>query len=209
MRIKDLILPEDTVFFDLFDEMTGFITGASRELSELTGELPGGSARCRVIREYEHKGDGVTRQIYERLNQSLITPLEPEEISRLAPALDNILDAIDWVSHQIYNYEIPRPNEKLKEFAWMIEQCATQAETGMVLLKKMDDLKAVQERGVEINRMWNMGTELLSRSTIELFQTKDPLHIIKLKDIYESMERTLQMFNDFGHALNDIALAHG
>lgn len=209
MRIKDLILPEDTVFFDLFDEMTGFITGASRELSELTGELPGGSARCRVIREYEHKGDGVTRQIYERLNQSLITPLEPEEISRLAPALDNILDAIDWVSHQIYNYEIPGPNEKLKEFAWMIEQCATQAETGMALLKKMNDLKAVQERGVEINRMWNMGTELLSRSTIELFQTKDPLHIIKLKDIYESMERTLQMFNDFGHVLNDIALAHG
>jgi uncharacterized protein len=209
MRIKDLILPEDKVFFDLFDEMAKLIVEASSELSLLTKDIQEGAPRCRMIRELEHKGDGITRQIYERLNQSLITPLEPEEIARIAPALDNILDAIDWVGHQLCSYEISGPNESLQEFSWMIERCASEVQSGLVVLRIMKDQKEIQQHGIEINRMWNMSAELLSRVILDLFKTGDTLNIIKLKDIYESMEKILEKFNDFGHVINDIAIAHG
>ena len=53
MRIRDLILPEDTVFFTLFREMTGKITEASTVLNEITHELPGGTETAQGRRPCE------------------------------------------------------------------------------------------------------------------------------------------------------------
>jgi len=86
MRVRDLILPEDKVFFTLFKEMAGKITEASGILNEITHELPNGTEKGQKVRQLETPGRRDQRQTYERLNDSLITPLEPEEIARLAPA---------------------------------------------------------------------------------------------------------------------------
>ncbi len=107
MRIRDLILPEDKIFFTLFKEMAEKIAEASTTLNEITHELPDGTEKAHKVRQIEHQGDEITRQIFEQLNESLITPLEPEEISRLAPVMDDVLDNIDWVTQQICNYGIP------------------------------------------------------------------------------------------------------
>jgi hypothetical protein len=95
MRIRDLILPEDTVFFTLFKEMAEKIAEASTTLNEITHELPNGTEKAHRVRQIEHQGDEITRKIYEHLNESLITPLESDEIARLAPAFDDVLDKID------------------------------------------------------------------------------------------------------------------
>ena len=120
MRIRDLILPEDRIFFTLFKDMAGKISEASAVLNEITHELPGGTEKGHKIRQLEHLADEVTRQIYEKLNESLITPLEPDEIARLAPALDDVMDRIDRVTHQICNYGIPGSNDLLKEFSYLM-----------------------------------------------------------------------------------------
>ena len=59
-----------------------------------------------------------------------------------------------------------------------------------------------------LNRLYNISTELLSRAVLELFQTKDVLLIIKLKDIYEGLAKVMEKTNDVGHALSDIARNH-
>jgi uncharacterized protein Yka (UPF0111/DUF47 family) len=120
MRIRDLILPEDKVFFTLFKQMAEKIAEASTTLNEITHELPGGTEKAHKVRQIEHQGDEITRKIYEQLNESLITPLEPDEIARLAPAFDDVLDKIDWVTHQLCNYGIPETNDVLKEYSNLI-----------------------------------------------------------------------------------------
>jgi uncharacterized protein Yka (UPF0111/DUF47 family) len=179
MRIRDIILPEDKVFFTLFKEMAERITE-----------------------------DEITRKIYEQLNESLITPLEPDEIARLAPAFDDVLDKIDWVTHQLCNYGIPDSNDVLKEYSYLILLSSTEishAVESMASLKNPEDVKA---HVLEINRLYNLSTELLSRAVLELFKTQDLLMIIKLKDIYEGLAKVMEKSNDVGHALIDIAMAH-
>ena len=208
MRIRDLILPEDRVFFTLFQEMTEKIAESSATLNEITHELPEGTEKAHKIRQLEHHGDEITRKIFEQLDESLITPLEPEEIARLAPALDDVLDRIDWVTHQLCNYEIPQTNDVLKEYSYLILLATTeisQAVDRLTTLKNPDDVRAHVE---EISRLYNLSTELLSRAILELFKTKDLLLIIKLKDIYEGMAKVMEKCNDVGHALSDIAKAH-
>jgi hypothetical protein len=208
MRIRDLILPEDKVFFDLFKEMTGKIHEAATILNEITHELPAGTEKAHRIRQLEHLGDEVTRHIYEQLNESLITPLEPDEIARLAPAFDDVLDRIDWVTHQLANYGIPQTNDVLKEFSYLIMLSGTEISDALEALTKLNRPDDVKSHVLEISRLYNLSAELLSRAVLDLFKTQDLLLIIKLKDIYEGLARVMATCNDVGHALNDISMSH-
>lgn len=208
MRVRDLILPEDKVFFTLFKEMAGKITEASSILDEITHELPNGTEKGQKVRQLEHMADEITRQTYERLNDSLITPLEPEEIARLAPALDDVLDRIDWVTHQICNYGIPQSTDLLKEFSYLIVLSGNEISHGIDDLATLKKAEEIEQHARELNRLYNVSTELLSRAVLELFQTKDVILIIKLKDIYEGLAKVLEKTNDVGHALTDISRNH-
>jgi uncharacterized protein Yka (UPF0111/DUF47 family) len=208
MRIRDLILPEDKVFFTLFKAMAEKIVEASTTLNEITHELPGGTERAHRVRQIEHQGDEITRQIYEQLNESLITPLEPEEIARLAPVLDDVLDKIDWVTHQLCNYGIPASNDVLKEYSYLIQLTGNEISNAITKLALLKNPEEVKTHATEVNRLYNLSTELLSRAILELFKTNDLLMIIKLKDIYEGLAKVMETCNDVGHALNDIAMSH-
>ncbi|MGA2121362.1 MAG: DUF47 family protein [Methanoregula sp.] len=208
MRIRDLILPQDKVFFTLFREMAEKITEASATLNEITHELPGGTEKAHKVRQIEHLGDEITRKIFEQLDESLITPLEPEEIARLAPAFDDVLDKIDWVTHQLCNYGIPATNDVLKEYSYLIHLSSTEISHAVSSLSTLKNPEEVKTHSREISRLYNLSTELLSRAVLELFKTQDLLMIIKLKDIYEGMAKVMEKCNDVGHTLNDIAMAH-
>jgi uncharacterized protein Yka (UPF0111/DUF47 family) len=208
MRIRDLILPEDKIFFTLFTRMAEKISEASATLNEITHELPQGTEKAHKVRQLEHQGDEITRETYERLNDSLITPLEPEEIARLTPALDDVLDRIDWVTHQLCNYGIPQSNDLLKEFSSLIMLSSVEITHAIEDLSTLKKAGEVEKHAGEVNRLYNLSTDLLSRAVIELFQTRDLLLIIKLKDIYEGMAKVMEKYNDIGHALSDIARSH-
>lgn len=208
MRIRDLILPEDRVFLVLFSEMADKIAEASGVLNEITHELPDGTEKSHRIRQIEHQGDEITRKIFEQLDESLITPLEPEEIARLAPVLDDVLDRLDWVTHQLCNYEIPATNDVLKEFSYLILLASKEIAAAVQNLSTFKNPDEVRKNVQEISRLFNLSGELLSRAILELFKTKDLLMIIKLKDIYEDMAKVMEKCNDVGHVLGDIAKAH-
>ena len=208
MRIRDLILPQDRVFFTLFAQMTEKIGEAATILNEITHELPEGTEKAHKVRQLEHLGDEITRHIYEQLNESLITPLEPEEIAWLAPAFDDVLDKIDWVTHQLCNYGIPHTNDVLKEYSYLILLMTTEISTAMEALSSLNRPEDVKTHAIEISRLYNLSTELLSRAILELFKTQDLLMIIKLKDIYEGMAKVMEKCNDVGHALHDISMSH-
>jgi uncharacterized protein Yka (UPF0111/DUF47 family) len=208
MRIRDLILPEDKVFFTLFAEMAEKITEAATTLNEITHELPLGTEKGHRVRQIEHHGDEITRKIFEQLDESLITPLEPEEIARLAPVLDDVLDKIDWVTHQLCNYHIPGSNDVLKEYSYLILLSSTEISHAIESLSRLKNRDDVKTHTMEISRLYNLSTELLSRAILELFKTQDLLMIIKLKDIYEGFAKVMEKCNDVGHALSDIAMAH-
>jgi uncharacterized protein Yka (UPF0111/DUF47 family) len=208
MRIQDLILPQDRIFLSLFLEMAVAIGEAATVLNEITHELPAGMEKAHRVRQIEHNGDEITRKIYENLNESLITPLEPEEISRLAPVMDDVLDRIDRVTQQLCTYELTQSSDVLREFSYLILLSTTEIRHAIEGLSALGKPEKVRNHAIEINRLYNLSLELQSRAVLELFKTKDLLLIIKLKDIYEGLGRVMEKCNDVGHALNDIAMSH-
>ena len=110
MGIKELLIPKDTIFFDLFERQAGLLNEAAWQLVALTEDFTNVKEKRHEIEKLEHQGDQITHDIYEQLNRTFITPLDPEEISRLASTLDEVLDYIDGSAEKMfyYNHRIHR-----------------------------------------------------------------------------------------------------
>ena len=84
MGLRELLIPQDKIFFDLFEKQAGIVKEAAWQLVALTEDFTNVKEKRHAIWLLESKGDQVTHEIYDQLNRTFITPLDPEEISRLA-----------------------------------------------------------------------------------------------------------------------------
>ncbi len=107
------LLPRDDTFFRLFAQHLGLICEASELL--VTGLESGYGGVCRVFGEMknlEHKGDAIVRQIAQRLQETILTPFDPEDVQALSTALDNVLDFMENATFRIVAYKLdPIPSE--------------------------------------------------------------------------------------------------
>src|SRR5215208_6963505 len=119
------LLPREEKFYHLFLRQADIISQASRLL--LQG-VRSGNSRLRdaanEINQLEHQGDEVIHDIFTRLNQTFITPLDPEDIHNLSSRLDDVLDGVEDTAHRLVAYHIdPIPAEMIS-LAEVVSGCA-------------------------------------------------------------------------------------
>ncbi|HOI14037.1 MAG TPA: DUF47 family protein [Methanoculleus sp.] len=208
MGIKEWVIPQDKIFFDLFDRMAQTVVSASDLLVEFIENFENVKDKCHRMKEIEHQGDEITHEIYEQLNRTFITPLEPEEISRLASALDDILDYIDGTAQQMYSYGITETDDSMIELAKLIQLSVIEIEKAVNGIRTIKNPVLIEERCIEVNRLENVADNVLGHAIMDLFKTKDAITIIKLKDIYENLEMATDKCEDVANVLSDIAIRH-
>ena len=211
MGIKEWVVPQDKVFFDLFDRMARTVVSAADMLVEFIEnfeKIENIKEQCRTMKEIEHEGDEIAHQIYEQLNLTFITPLEPEEISRLASALDDILDYIDGTMQQMYSYGITATDNSMIELAKLIQLSVIEIERAVNSIRNIKNPNQIEERCIEVNRLENVADNVLGHAIMDLFKTKDAITIIKLKDVYENLEIATDKCEDAANVLSDIAIRH-
>lgn len=206
--IKEWVVPQDKVFFDLFDRMAQTVVSAADLLVELVENFENVKEQCHRMKQIEHQGDEISHEIYEQLNRTFITPLEPEEISRLASALDDILDYIDGTAHQMYSYGIAETDDSMIELAKLIRLSVIEIEKAVTGIRTIKNPGLIEERCIEVNRLENVADNVLGHAIMNLFKTEDAITIIKLKDIYENLEMATDKCEDVANVLSDIAIRH-
>jgi len=208
MGIKELLIPGDTIFFDLFERQAETVMEAAHQLVILTEDFTNVKEKRLEIEKLEHKGDQITHDIYEQLNRTFITPLDPEEISRLASTLDEVLDYIDDSTEKMFYYNIASTDSHMIELAKLIHMSATEIEHAVKSIRSFRDPWYIGERCIEVNRLENLADDVLAHAVTDLFKTTDAITIIKLKDIYENLEIATDNCEDVANTLSDIAIRH-
>jgi predicted phosphate transport protein (TIGR00153 family) len=208
MGIRELLIPHDTVFFDLFELQAGVLTEAAQQLVALTEDFTSVEEKRHAIGNLEHKGDQITHDIYEQLNRTFITPLDPEEISRLASTLDEVLDYIDGAAEKMLLYSIGSTDSYMVELAKLIHTSTIEIESAVKSIRSITDSRYTEDRCIEVNRLENLADDVLAHAVTELFKTTDAITIIKLKDIYEHLEIATDNCEDVANVLSDIAIHH-
>jgi len=198
-------LPKETNFFDLFEKQAGYAAEAASYFKELTSKDTIGQEALENMQRIEHEADDVAHEIFDRLNKTFITPFDREDIHALAKEVDDIVDMLYTIVNRLKVYNVNVANRNLAEFASVIDESARAVQCAIKGLRDMKNIKSVTESCVEINRLENVGDSMRDTMLEKLFETeRDPINIIKLKDIYQDAETVLDICEDVAHIVQNI-----
>jgi predicted phosphate transport protein (TIGR00153 family) len=197
------LLPREDKFFEFFLQQAAFICQASSLLVE--GASAGNShlaSAAHQIRAIEEQADTVIHEIYSHLNSTFITPLDPEDIHSLSSHLDDVIDGIEDSVHRMLAYKIePIPNTVV-ELCRLVQGCGSALQAAFEALAKG---KPLMNHCIEVNRLEEAADQLGRNAVADLFQNeKDPIRIMKLKEIYEFLEQTTDYCEDVADALQNV-----
>jgi uncharacterized protein Yka (UPF0111/DUF47 family) len=186
-------IPKETKFFEMFAEVSKNLTDAARLLRQMLSNHEQIPKAVEQFRELEHRGDDMTHAILTKLNQTFITPFDREDIHRLASSLDDVLDFMNSAAVRLVMYNISAPPPPAAELAKAVSN--------------LEKNQHVLEHCVEINRLENEA-DLVSRKAIaRLFeQEKDPISLIKMKELYEVLETATDKAEDAANVLEAVVL---
>lgn len=208
MGLREVLIPQDQVFFDLFEEMADTLVEAADLLVQFTESGANPVGCCPQMKDLEHTGDTVTHRIYNQLNLVFITPLEPEEISSLASVLDDVLDCIEGSVQMMRVYGVEESDDVMRQFAKLIRLSVVEMQGAIRSLRKLSNAKDISARVIEINRLENLADDVLGHALSDLFKTNDALRILKFKDIYEELERATDRCETVANIISDIVIRH-
>ena len=125
----------------------------------------------------------------------------------MAKELDNITDMINTIASRLVVYKLTSVDKNLIEFASVINESVNAVAYAVKGLRNLKNSKAIQESCVEINRLENVGDAMRDAMLAEVFEnSKDPITVIKLKEIYQDAETVLDICEDVTHVVGAILL---
>ncbi|MGH9317711.1 MAG: DUF47 domain-containing protein [Thermoanaerobaculia bacterium] len=196
--------PRDEKYFERFTEMARRIHESARILDRfLAGEEPLPQVAER-IKTLEHECDQISHEILRRIDRTFITPIDREDIHRLAVRLDDVIDLIDGTVRRISLFHISAPTALAKTMGGLVVAATGELVEAVSDLRKM---KGVIAHCIAIKKLENEGDAVFHDAVASLFTDQMPaIEVIKWKDIYENMERCMDQCEAVAHVLESVVL---
>jgi predicted phosphate transport protein (TIGR00153 family) len=199
------ILPKDQEFFVLFEKAGQNIHDGAVLLKDMLDNFDDPKEKARQIEEVEHKGDTLTHDIILKLNTTFITPIEREDILALASSLDDIIDLIHGAATRVNLYKVTETTPEAKELAFLILKSTRELCRAIGFLSKQ--MSAIHDHCVEVNSLENEADRVCRDAIARLFEhEKDPIAILKWKEIYETLETATDRCEDAANVLESVAM---
>ncbi len=200
-------IPKDGAFFELFRKDAHNMIEGSRLLKAMMEDFRNPVEQAKRIKDVEHIGDEITHDIARRLNQTFITPIDREDIHALASAIDDILDLVHAVADRFVVYKVVTPTETALKLADILYRASVAVGGGVERLGQ--PLANINECCKDINTLENEADRVTRDAISALFEAeKDPILVIKWKEIYENFEEGTDRCEDVADILERIALKH-
>jgi len=203
-------LPRETSFFDFFEQhATLTIEGTKEFLSMVTtgANIP---AKCRRISDIEHETDTITHRCVEALHKTFITPIDRDAIHRLITRMDDVMDFVEAAAERIELYELTVMTSDVRDMADCLHRATVQVDAAIRGLRHLKDTQSTLKLCIDINRLENEADAILRRAVARLFkEEKDPIVVIKWKEIYENLEDASDRCEDVANLIEGVILEHG
>ena len=199
--MKWSIVPRERRFFELFERQGRLV---EETLAELSKSLLEGSSRHPRLRDLEHECDGVTHEIYNRINRTFVTPLEREDIYQLAASLDDIVDLAEEVADKIELYGVGEVTPRARRMGETLAQGGHEISQA---LSRLEDFQDLEPHRLAVHRLENEGDTLVREALADLFAREgSPSDLIKWKDLYDLLEETMDRIEQVANVLGAIAI---
>jgi len=200
--------PKETDFFGMFEQAAQNLNKGAALLVEMMENFSDADAKAKQIYDAEQEGDMLTHEVMRRLNKTFLTPVDREDIHALASRMDDVIDLIWAAVDRAILFKITSSTPEA------IELSKNLLSTTEIITKAITTLKGkkysyVQEYCIEINRLENRADRIFRAALAKLFdEIKDPILVIKWKEVYEHLEDAFDKCEDVANILEGIVLKH-
>ena len=204
MRFR--LMPRDEGFYPLFKEAADNAVGCATVLRELAARPADSGPLVEKLVESEHRGDELVRAVHDRLDTSIVTPFDREDILALIEEIDRAVDDMRAAGEFIHLHHIEEPIDSVTEIAEVVHDTAEAASRLMVKLPKMRDLRPEL---AEIDQLETRGDDLYRRTLARLFSGEfKAFTVLRWKDVVEAFESALNSFEKMSDIVASIAAKH-
>lgn len=190
-----LFLPKQVAFFDLMVEVSDRVVEMVELLDEFSKDFKDFEKYSIRAKEIENKADQKTHEIIDELNKTFITPIDREDVYLLAHELDDVVDLVESIIQNVHLYNVTNKIDAFGEFVPLIKAAGYYLRELLLAFQKQkytDDLLAIK---IKIHELEDQGDVIFAKAISKLFtEEKDPINVIKFKDILENMENTMDKF---------------
>ena len=203
------LLPREDDFFGLFERHAALTVEGAREMQRLVQGDRNVKVLAARIKEIEHETDVITHSCVERLHKTFITPFDRDDIHRLITRMDDVMDFIESAAIAVMLYELTEMTVPARELADVLVRSTEAVATAVGGLKNVKQSATILEACIEVNRLENEGDEILRNALAGLFrEAKDPLLVLKWKEVYEALENATDRCEDVANIIEGVVLEH-
>jgi len=160
------------------------------------------------IHTIETEADKLVRDIFSELNRTFITPLDREDMQRVASKIDDTIDHIDGIAARLETYKITTAPPYALDMANELVKATKEVELMTAKLRNIKNPSSMIEHCRNTSAIEHKVDDLYSAAITKLFESNDAIEIIKLKDIYEKMESASDRCVDVADVVEDIVLKY-
>ena len=198
---------KDSEIMKVLEEQAGNLVKATSVLVETFGNYSTLKENNSVLKDLEHEGDKFTHNLFTIIDKTFVTPLDKEDISELTSTIDQVLDGIYGTSDKLVLFEIQNPSPYMAEFARLLSKASQEIYEAVTKLKKVSHPSLI-DHSKKISNCEHEGDKIYRIAIAELFKENNAIEIIKFKEIYETLEGSLDRSRDVADVIEDIALKY-
>ena len=189
------------------DDLAKKAVQISEELVIMLSDLK--NAEChKQIHTLETEADALVREIFSELNRTFITPLDREDMQRVASKIDDTIDHMDGIASRLHSYKITTTPPHALDIANELVKATKEVELMTAKLRNIKNPSIMIEHCRKTSAIEHKVDDLYKLAMSELFESNDAIQIIKLKDIYESLETASDKCVDVADVVEDIVLKY-
>ena len=178
-------------YFKLIEQQTAYCLEASNLLEEILCKFNADSINVyrTKMHEIEHAADRIHHDILNKLSTEFITPIDQEDILRLAQIIDDITDALDEAVMDFYMYHIDHVPAKAAELSKIVNRCVRALHEAAGELKNFKKPAALLSLTVKVNDIETEADAVYTEAIYELFGASvDARTLVGTKEVLESLE---------------------
>jgi len=201
------LLPHDASFFAFFEQQGKKTVEGCRAFLAMVEEANNLESRAERVKQIEHECDDITHAVVEQLHKTFITPIDRNDIYRLITKMDDIMDYVEAAADRVALYEIPAMTKEVGDLARCLVSSAEHVLGAVSSIRDLKRPNGILEHCIEINRLENVADNILRGALARLFrEEKDPIAVIKWKEIYETLESATDRCEDVANIIEGLVL---
>jgi uncharacterized protein len=203
------LIPQEKGFFTLFVNVAQKVLHAAEQFQLLVNNLGNANQYTQVIEQDAIEGHALTRDTFNLLHKTFITPFDRYDIHKLASNLDDALDLLNTTAQKITLYQVQTIPKELTSLAEIASQIARLVKSAIHHLDSLKKGEEILNCCREINLLRNKAEELGLAGMASLFANENDFKtILKMKEIYGSVNRITDKCQNLANIMKGIVLEY-